>query len=98
MGISIHLESSILKKSLEKNQTLYPFGLANWVNDLNSLLISPQPLNAIFDIRRTRRAGHCWRSRDELIRDVLLWTPTHGRANDDDNVLVVVVVEVIVTS
>ena len=28
----------------------------------------------------TRRAGHCWRSRDELIRDVLLWTPTHGRA------------------
>ena len=27
---------------------------------------------------RTRRhAGHCWRRRDELIRDVLLWTPTH---------------------
>ena len=25
-------------------------------------------------------AGHCWRSRDELIRDVLLWAPTHGRA------------------
>ena len=25
-------------------------------------------------------AGHCWRSRDKLIRDVLLWTPTHGRA------------------
>ena len=24
-------------------------------------------------------AGHCWRSRDELIRDVLLWIPTHGR-------------------
>ena len=22
----------------------------------------------------------CWRSRDKLIRDVLLWTPTHGRA------------------
>ena len=31
-------------------------------------------------IRRTRHAGHCWRSRDELIRDVLLWIPTHGRA------------------
>ena len=27
--------------------------------------------------RRTRHAGHC---RDKLIRDVLLWTPTHGRA------------------
>ena len=31
-------------------------------------------------IRRTKHAGHCCRSRDELIRDVLLWTPTHGRA------------------
>ena len=31
-------------------------------------------------VRRTRPAGHCWRSRDELIRDVLLWTPTYGRA------------------
>ena len=29
---------------------------------------------------RTRHAGLCWRSRDELIRDLLLWTPTHGRA------------------
>ena len=31
-------------------------------------------------VRRTTHAGHCWRSRDELISDVLLWTPTHGRA------------------
>ena len=30
--------------------------------------------------RETRHAGHCCRSRDELISDVLLWTPTHGRA------------------
>ena len=30
--------------------------------------------------RRTRHAAHCWRSRDELISDVLLWTPTYGRA------------------
>ena len=34
----------------------------------------------IYIYRRTRHAGHCWRSRDELIRDVLLWIPTHGRA------------------
>ena len=25
-------------------------------------------------------AGHCWRSKDELISDVLLWTPTYGCA------------------
>ena len=30
--------------------------------------------------RRTRHAGHCWRSRDDLISDVLLWTPSYGRA------------------
>ena len=31
-------------------------------------------------VRRTKHAGHCWRSRGELISDVLLWTPSHGRA------------------
>ena len=25
-------------------------------------------------VRRNRHAGHCWRSKDELISDVLLWT------------------------
>ena len=28
----------------------------------------------------TRHAGHCWRSKDKLISDVLLWTPTYGWA------------------
>ena len=37
-------------------------------------------LPPITKVRRTRHAGHCWRSRDELIRDVLLWTPSHGLA------------------
>ena len=30
--------------------------------------------------RRTRHAGHNWRSKGEIISDVLLWTPTYGRA------------------
>ena len=38
------------------------------------------PIMKTIQVRRTRHAGHCWRSRDELIRDVLLWIPTHGRA------------------
>ena len=38
------------------------------------------PITKTIQVRRTRHAGHCWRSRDELINDVLLWTPTHGRA------------------
>ena len=31
-------------------------------------------------VRRIRHAGHSWRSNDELINDVLLWTPAYGRA------------------
>ena len=38
------------------------------------------PITKTIQIRRTRHAGHCWRSRDEFIRDVLPWTPSHGRA------------------
>ena len=38
------------------------------------------PITKTIQVRRTRHAGHCWRSNDELISDVLLWTPTCGRA------------------
>ena len=38
------------------------------------------PITKTIQVRRTRHAGHRWRSRDELISDVLLWTPTYGRA------------------
>ena len=31
-------------------------------------------------VRRTRHAGHSWRSKDELISDLLLWTPAYGQA------------------
>ena len=31
-------------------------------------------------IMKTRDARHCWRSRDELIMDVLPWVSSHGRA------------------
>ena len=40
----------------------------------------PAPITKTIQVRRTRHAGHCWRSRDELISDVLLWTPIYGRA------------------
>ena len=35
------------------------------------------PFTKTIKIWRTRHAGHCWRSRDELISDILLWTPSH---------------------
>ena len=38
------------------------------------------PITKTIKVRRTRHAGHCWRSRDELISNVPQWTPSHGRA------------------
>ena len=38
------------------------------------------PITKTIQVKWTRHAGHCWRSRDVLISDVLLWTPTYGRA------------------
>ena len=38
------------------------------------------PITKTIQVRRTRHAGHCWRCKDELISDVLLWTPTYGCA------------------
>ena len=38
------------------------------------------PITKTIQARRTRHAGHCWRRRGELIKDVFLWTPTYGRA------------------
>ena len=38
------------------------------------------PFTKTIQARRTRHAEHWWRSRDALIIDVLLWTPTLGRA------------------
>ena len=37
------------------------------------------PITKTIHVRQTRHAGHCWRSRDEVISDVLLWIPTNGR-------------------
>ena len=38
------------------------------------------PITKTIQVRRARHAEHCWRSRNELISDVLLWTPKYGRA------------------
>ena len=44
------------------------------------------PITNTIQVRRTIHAGHCWRSRDELISNVLLWTPSHGRAKQDNQI------------
>ena len=58
----------ILNKSLKQHATkLHLYGYL-------------PPITKTIQIRRTRHARHCWRSREELISNVLLWTPLHGRA------------------
>ena len=36
------------------------------------------PITKTIQSRRTRHKGHYWKSKDELISDILLLTPSHG--------------------
>ena len=38
------------------------------------------PITKTIQARRTRHAGHRWRSKDEIVRDVLRWTPAYGQS------------------
>ena len=42
------------------------------------------PITKTIQVRRTRHPGHCWRCKDELISDVLLWTPHMDVQKQDD--------------
>ena len=65
-----------LEKKLDDNYTRMLRAALN-KHQLYGLL---PPITKTIKVRRTRHAGHCWRRRDELISDVLLWTPSHSRA------------------
>ena len=64
------------RRQLHKNATcnLEQVLAANTPQDTKCTATCPLSRKTI-QVRRTRHARHCWRSRDELIRDVLLWTP-----------------------
>ena len=38
------------------------------------------PITKTIQVRRIRHAGHCWRSKDKLVSDVLLWTPAYSQS------------------
>ena len=38
------------------------------------------PITKTIQVTRTRHAGHSCRSGNKLLSDILLWTPSHGRA------------------
>ena len=67
VSVGYHVTRAILNKSWRQHPTRH------------QLYDHLPPITKTIQVRRTRHAGHCWRSRDELISDVLLWTPTYGR-------------------
>ena len=73
-----------LKKKLDGNYTRMLRAILNksWrQHPTRHQLYGHLPLiTKTIQVRRTRHAGHCWRSKDELISDVLLWTPAYGQA------------------
>ena len=68
-----------LEKKLDGNYTRVLRAILNksWRQHLtrHQLYGHLPPITKTIQVRRTRHAGHCRRS-----SDVLLWTPTHGRA------------------
>ena len=38
------------------------------------------PITKTIQARRTRHAGYCWRSKDEIVSDVVLWIPVYGQS------------------
>ena len=73
-----------LEKKLNGNYTRMLRAILNkswWQHPTRHQLYDHMPLIAkSIQVRLTRHAEHCWRSKDELISDLLLWTPTYGRA------------------
>ena len=73
-----------LEKKLNSNYTKMLWAILNksWQQHTtrHQLYGHLPPITKTIQARRTRHAGHCWRSKDELINDVLLWTPTYGQA------------------
>ena len=79
--LSINKIVSPLPIYLPTYLSIYPYVKSWWQHPTRHQLYGHQPpITKTIQVRRTRHAGHNWRSRDELISDVLLWTPTHSRA------------------
>ena len=79
-----------LEKKLDGNYTRMLWAILNksWQQHptRHQLYGHLPPITKTIQVRRTRHAGQCWRSRDELISDELLRTP-HMAGQKQDNLL-----------
>ena len=78
-GCTIWVLTKWLEKKLDGNYTRMLWAILNkswWQHHTRHQLYSHlSPITKTIQVRQTRHAGHCSRSKDELISDVLLWTP-----------------------
>ena len=83
-GCTTWTRTKRLEKTLDGNYIRMLWAILNkswWQHPTRHQLYGHQPpIMKTIQVRQTRHEGHCWRSRDELIRDFLLWTPTYGQA------------------
>ena len=78
----ITLDKSILNTLLSWRRIcwLYPLHIV-WGKLMQQLYGHLPSISKTIQIRQTRHSGQCWRSKKELISDVLLLTPSHRRAS-----------------
>ena len=73
-----------LKKKLDGNYTRMLRAILNksWQQHptRHQLYGHLPPITKTIQVRRTRHTGHCWRSKDKFISDILLRTPAYGQA------------------
>ena len=83
-GCTTWMITKRLKKKLDGNYTRKLRAILKkswWLHPtMHQLYGHLPPIMKTIQVRRTRHAGHCWRSKDEPISDVLLWTPAYGQA------------------
>ena len=56
-----------------------------WRSPMDPYMVTYLPSSHTIQVRRTRHVGHCWRSKDKLISDFLLWTPTRSLTSHPTN-------------
>ena len=83
-GYTIWTLTKQLEKKLDGNYTrmLWAILSKSWRQHptKHQLYAHLPPITKTIKVRWTRHARHCWRSGDELISNVLPWTPSHGQA------------------
>ena len=83
-GSTTWTQTKRLKKKLDGNYTRMLRAILNksWRQHptRHQLYGHLRPIMKTIQDRQTRHAGHCWRSKDKLISDVLLLTPAYGQA------------------